>query len=153
MPVIIRPATRDDAATVASLADKFRDYLMSLGDDGSHSMDAEQYLRDGFGEDPAFAGLIAELEGQAVGYLLYHHSYDIDRGGRFLYIFDLFVKEEVRLQGVGRALMEAAADVTRKAGEREMLWSVYTPNKMAKVFYEELGARYTKELEYMHWHV
>ena len=68
-----------DAAAVDSLGWEFAEYLRSLGDPDPHSLTAEEYLRDGFGEQPAFAGLIANLDGRAVGYLLYHPGYDLDR--------------------------------------------------------------------------
>ena len=95
--------------------------------------------------------LLAEFNGQAVGYLLYHQGYDVDRGGRILYVIDLFVREGARRHGAGRALMEAAAEICHRLGGRELFWSVYAPNTMAQVFYERLGAKYTKDLKFMHW--
>jgi GNAT superfamily N-acetyltransferase len=151
MSVTIRSATPQDAEPVAALGREFVAYLQGLGDSHPNSLTAEDYLRDGFGANPAFAGLIAELEGQIVGYLLYCPAYDLDLGGRIFYIIDLFVREAARRQGVARALMTRTADVCREAGGQALLWSVYTPNKMAKAFYENLGAQYIKDLNFMYW--
>jgi ribosomal protein S18 acetylase RimI-like enzyme len=96
------------------------------------------------------AALIAELGSQAVGYLLYCQAYDLDLGGRILYVIDLFVSEGTRRRGVARALMEAAAEICRQMEGQELLWSVYAPNKMAAAFYEKLGAQYIRELNFMH---
>jgi GNAT superfamily N-acetyltransferase len=54
---------------------------------------------------------------------------------------------------VARALMTRAADACREAGGYALLWSVYSPNKMAAAFYEKLGAQYIKDLSFMHWSV
>src|SRR3954453_13047975 len=108
MAVSIRPAVASDAEAVANMGREFVDYLHALGDAKAHSLTAEEYLRDGFGDDPAFTGLIAELGGDTVGYLLYTPGYDLDRGGRFLYVVELFVRARARRAGVGRALFEVA---------------------------------------------
>jgi GNAT superfamily N-acetyltransferase len=153
MSVTIRAATPQDAGSVASLGREFVAYLQELGDSTPNSLTAEDYLRDGFGENPAFAGLIAEVEGQVVGYLLYCPTYDLDLGGRILYIIDLFVREAARRQGVAHALMTRAADICREAGGQALLWSLYNPNKIAAAFYEKLGAQYIKDLSFMYWSV
>jgi GNAT superfamily N-acetyltransferase len=153
MSVTIRVATPQDAEPVAELGREFVAYLQDLGDRHPNSLTAEAYLRDGFSENPAFAGLIAEWEDQIVGYLLYCPAYDLDLGGRILYIIDLFVREGARCRGVARALMTTAADLCRKEGGQALLWSVYSPNKMAAAFYQKLGAKYIKDLNFMYWSV
>jgi len=151
MNITVRSATPEDAKIIAQLSTEFDDYLRSLGDQNPKIFDIPTYLRDGFGVEPAFSGLVAEANGEVVGYLLYHPGYDIDRGGRVLYIFDLFVREGARRKGAGRALMEKVADICRRAGGYELIWSMYEPNKLAKAFYEHLGAQYLPEdMVYMH---
>lgn len=150
MSIAVRASTRDDAETIANFNRKWVEYLRTLGDPNPQGLEAEQYVREGFGESPAFDGLIAETEGKAVGYLLYHHAFDLDRGGRYLHIFDLFVDDESRGQGVGKALVGAATEICRSAGGHQLFWSVYIPNESAKAFYERLGAAYTKDLLFMY---
>jgi GNAT superfamily N-acetyltransferase len=150
LALTVRASVRDDAEATARLSRRFDDYLRSLGAPDPDGFTAEQYLRDGLGKQSALAGLVAELDGEVVGYLLYHHAHDIDRGGRYLYIFDLFVDEDARRQGVGSALVESASEVCRPAGGAQLFWSVYTPNGVARSFYEGTGASYTKELVYMY---
>ena len=87
----IRSATRKDAAIIEELEREFADYLVSIGDTNPRWLSAETYLKDGFGAEPAFSGLVAESEGTVIGYLLYHPGYDIDLGGKILYVLDLFV--------------------------------------------------------------
>jgi ribosomal protein S18 acetylase RimI-like enzyme len=150
---LIRPATVTDATAIGELAQEFQTYLRGLGDRTPFAFTAETYRRDGFGPTAAFAGLVAELEGQVVGYLLYHFGYDTDRALRLLYVIDLYVQEARRRCGVGEALMRAAAAKCQEAGGRELVWAVFAPNQLAFEFYERLGARYIQELKFMYWPV
>jgi ribosomal protein S18 acetylase RimI-like enzyme len=135
MTLNIRAASADDAEAVGRLAEQFADYLRSLGDTTDFKLNAQTYLRDGFGTNPAFSGLVAEKDGNIVGYLLYHFGYDSDNAMRILHVVDLYVNESVRRLGIGRALMSAAAKLSRDAGGTELFWSVYVHNKVAASFY------------------
>ena len=146
----IRPAVREDARVVEGLATEFSNYIRSLGVPAESSFDAESYLRDGFGPNPAFSGLVADTEAELLGYLLYHLGYEVDDAARVLYVIDLYVRRDSRRQGVGRALMEEAANVCRRLGGSQVCWSVYEWNPPAFTFYESLGASYTKDQRLMH---
>lgn len=149
MRFLIRPATAGDAEAIGELAKEFADYLRSLGDPSDLLFDAEAYLRDGFGPNPAFSGVVAESDGEVLGYLLYHPGYEMDNATRILHIIDLYVTEQWRRRGVGRALMEEAGKICRRLGGTQLFWSVYVQNKSAFAFYESLGARYTRGLRFM----
>ena len=92
----IRPAVREDARSVEGLGTEFSNYLRSLGAQTESSFDAESYLRDGFGPNPAFSGLVADAETGLLGYLLYHLGYDVDDAARVLYVIDLYVSSDSR---------------------------------------------------------
>jgi ribosomal protein S18 acetylase RimI-like enzyme len=149
MAFSIRPALVSDAPAVGRLAGQFASYLRTLGDQTDFKLNAEAYLRDGFGLHPAFKGLVAEDQAHVIGYLLYHFGYDSDGAFRNLHIVDLYVDSEARKKGAGRSLMMAAAGIARQAGAREMIWSVYHANDLAAVFYERLGARRISGLFFM----
>src|SRR5882724_2272892 len=101
MDLKIRPALAEDAQAVGNLAQQFANYLRSLGDTTDFNLSAERYLRDGFGSRAAFAGLVAEVHGKVIGYLLYHFGYDSDAAARTLHIVDLYVDSATRRQGAG----------------------------------------------------
>lgn len=149
MRLTVRPARAEDANSVGHLAQQFAGYLRSLGDTTDFKMTAEAYLRDGFSSQPAFAGLVAEVDGRVIGYLLYHFGYDSDAAAPNLHVVDLYVDSGLRKRGIGRALMMAAANVARERAAREMIWSVYHANGLAATFYEKLGAQRIADVFFM----
>jgi ribosomal protein S18 acetylase RimI-like enzyme len=146
----IREATQDDAGDIVALYDELTDYLRSLGDTTDFQFNSRTYLRDGFGDKPAFKGLVAKVGDNVIGYLLYHLGYDTDLAARTLHVIDLYVRPAYRLQGVGRALMKRAAEICAVAGGKRLYWFVYSPNRPAFSFYERLGAQYLKDMESMY---
>jgi ribosomal protein S18 acetylase RimI-like enzyme len=146
----IRDIRPDDAASLARMWQDFSRYLRALGDTDEQNFGINAILRDGFGPDPAFAGIIAERDGNPCGYLLYHFGYDVDRAMRIMFVIDLWVDTAARRHGIGRALMREAAARCRARGAAELLWAVFTPNQLAIDFYERLGAEFLKSLKFMH---
>src|SRR5215468_1556590 len=146
----IRTITAADAEAVVRLWSDFAQYLRELGDTDEQNFGVEAYLLDGFGPDPAFTGIIAERDGTAVGYLLYHFGYDSDQAMRVMYVVDLWVDPAARRGGIGRALMREAAARCRARGGRALIWSVFAPNKLAIAFYQGLGAEFYTDLPFMH---
>jgi ribosomal protein S18 acetylase RimI-like enzyme len=149
MPITVRPACADDASDIGKLAQQFAEYLRELGDQTEFKLNAETYLRDGFGKQPAFLGIVAENGERVIGYLLYHFGYDSDAASRNLHIVDLYVDREMRNKGAGTALMGAAAGIAVKGGAQELIWSVYRLNSLAASFYEGLGAQRITEVFFM----
>jgi ribosomal protein S18 acetylase RimI-like enzyme len=107
----------------------------------------EVFRRDGFGPDPAFSCLIAEADGEAMGYALYCRDYDTDRLCRSVYLADLYVETAARGQGIGRALMAAVAGESRAAGAQLMMWSVLKSNQAARRFYATIGEEIDNQIE------
>jgi GNAT superfamily N-acetyltransferase len=149
MDYSIRPAVREDAEAVLRLSTEFADWIRPLGGPSESRFDVESYLRDGFGPDPAFAGLVADSGTDLLGYVLYHTAYEIDEAARTLNLMDLYVREDARRIGVGRSLIHEAADVCRKLGGSQLYWSVYDFNRPAFEFYEKLGASYLDDQKLM----
>ena len=152
LPATVRQSIAADAPVIAKFASAFSDYLLSIGDPDPNpgGITEQQYLADGTGPRPAFYGLIGELDGEPVGYLLYCHGYDLDLGGRVIEVIDLFVQESARGHGVGRLLMQETAKLCRQAGGHHLSWSVYTRNKLARRFYEHLGATDISDIDFMY---
>ncbi len=137
MPLAIRPATPADIPTVLQF---IRD--LAAYERRSHEVVAtEQLVHDSlFGAWPAAEVLIAEDEGEAVGFALFFHNYSTFLARRGLYLEDLFVRPEHRGRGVGRALLARLAALAVERGCGRFDWSVLDWNESAIRFYESLGA-------------
>ncbi len=147
MPVV-RKATRADVAAVLALVKELAAYERET--DAVIATEAD-FLRDGFGESPAFHVLVAEAENGAaggagvIGFALYFFSYSTWVGRRCLYLEDLFVQPAHRGHGVGVALMAALAQEAIAQECRRFVWQVLDWNAPAIAFYERLGAQVLRE--------
>jgi GNAT superfamily N-acetyltransferase len=133
--ITIRAARPEDADQVAAMA-----RALSLSDGSRPSrFSAEAFRRDGFGAAPAFSALVAELDGELVGYAVYYPGYDTDSATAGIYLADLYVAAPARRRGVGRALIAAVAEAGRQAGGRWMFWSVLKRNRPGRRFYRTVA--------------
>jgi ribosomal protein S18 acetylase RimI-like enzyme len=142
MAVRVRGATPADAETIAAFA-----HALSL-EEGypAPALQADHVRAEGFGAKPRFRALIAEREGQPVGYALFYPAYDTDHAARGFYLQDLYVVAEARRQGAGRALMAAVARACAADGGCYVFWNALPENRAGLAFYRALGARDEKIL-------
>jgi GNAT superfamily N-acetyltransferase len=99
---------------------------------------------------PSGDGLLlgARSGGQLVGYAcLYWHFSSLEACESVL-MNDLFVDEQARGQGVGRALIEAAAAVAREREVPFVEWSTAPDNKTAQRLYDSTGAERSEWFSY-----
>jgi GNAT superfamily N-acetyltransferase len=136
----VRPATVDDV----ELLHKFSVDL-STYEDEPHAVTASPQIlaRDGFGKDPQFAAMIAEIAGKPVGFALYTFNYSVWTGARGIFIEDIWVVPEQRRGGVARALMTALAKECVVRGYKRIDLNVLDWNP-ARGFYEKIGLRWIK---------
>ena len=149
MSLTIRQSRADDAESIGMLAAEFHSYLRAIGDETEFDWGAAKYARDGFGERPAFEGLVAEVDARVAGYALYHFGYDTDRGQRLVHLIDLYVSPSFRRSGIGEGLMRRLSEIGRSHGAEYMLWSVLKTNALAIGFYERQGAQRVEHVEFM----
>ena len=140
MTIEIRPITRNDASQVVSLTKEFDDYLATFGDHVGH-FSVEAYLKDGFGEPRFFDGILLLVDGQPVGYSIYHYGYCVDKASRRMIMADLFVRIAHQRKGYGKLLMDKLQDICRQQHIDELIWSVWKLNNPALAFYASTGAQ------------
>jgi GNAT superfamily N-acetyltransferase len=61
---------------------------------------------------------------------------------------DLYVDEARRGEGIGRALIEAAAEVARKRSAHHLEWATAPDNRAARRLYDRTGAERSEWVEY-----
>ena len=101
---------------------------------------ADELLRAGFGDHSKFGALLAELDGQVVGYASYTIDYSIWLGHDYMRIDDVYVDADARGNGIGEALMEKCRELCLDIGVPRIKWEVQTDNVAARRFYEHIGA-------------
>jgi GNAT superfamily N-acetyltransferase len=61
--------------------------------------------------------------------------------GNYVYLQDLFVAEEARGHGIGRALIEAVYDLAGAAGANRVHWLTQESNTDARALYDKVAER------------
>jgi GNAT superfamily N-acetyltransferase len=80
-------------------------------------------LRDGFCEPPKFRALVAELDGQPAAYALFFDYYSTFEGQSGLFLEDLYVRDQYRGKGIGKALLARVASVARQQNCFSLRWA------------------------------
>jgi GNAT superfamily N-acetyltransferase len=98
-----------------------------------------------FGTRPYAEAVIAEEDGEPIGFALFFHTFSTFLARPGLYLEDLFVLPDHRGRGVGRALLVHLAQLAVERGCGRLEWAVLNWNQEAIRFYERLGARPNSE--------
>lgn len=138
-PVTLRKATRADADTIA---DAVHALARASGESHKSTAGAEDFVRHGFSDPPAFHALIAERNGNAVGLSLWYLAFSSFRGEQGVYISDLYVDGGERGTGLGKRLLKETARIGKVAGATHLRLSVTGTNSNARAFYERLGLKH-----------
>lgn len=101
---------------------------------------AEKLRHTLFADPPLAYVLLAEIEGQAVGFASYYFTFSTFLARPGLWLDDLFVTPEVRGRGIGRALLARLADLARARGCGRIEWTAAVTNDRGLAFYRRNGA-------------
>jgi GNAT superfamily N-acetyltransferase len=139
---VIRPARTADLAPVIALIRGLAEFeKLPPPDDAAE----RRFFADFAATPPRFRLLVAERDGEILGYALYFFTYSTFLAQPSLYLEDLFVRPDARSLGIGRALLVelARVAVAERCGRFE--WTVLDWNVRAQSFYRSLGARILPE--------
>jgi ribosomal protein S18 acetylase RimI-like enzyme len=113
-----------------------------VGDVNKVKSTPDDLRRYGFGPDPAFECLIAEIAGETAGICLFFRSFSTWFGRPGIYVQDLVVHEKFRGKRIGEHLLRRAAAIARERGFTYLRLAVDHENPTAMAFYERLGLVY-----------
>ena len=138
----IRPATKDDAALLAAMIRELAEFERL---EHEVSMTEQDLLRDGFGPHPKFRAVIAQWNGEPVGYAVFFDFFSSFQGRIGLFLDDLFVRPAFRKHGIGKALLAHVAGIAWREKYFCMRWEVLDWNTPAIDFYKNIGASFLEE--------
>jgi GNAT superfamily N-acetyltransferase len=134
----VRRAAPDDVAAIHRLIVALAVYE---GEPDAVKATPESLGETLFGDHAMAHAFVAERDGAVVGVALWFLNYSTWTGRPGLYLEDLFVAEEARGTGAGRALFRALAAEAVARGCPRLDWAVLDWNESAKTFYRHIGAR------------
>jgi len=134
MSINIRPITQNDKARWLEL---FKEYIVFY----KSKLSDEQYeltwdrINSGFNIN----GLLAEKDGQVVGFTHYIFRPSTWAAEDFCYLEDLYVDPKVRGGGVGRALIKAVEEIAIAKGSKRLYWTTAPDNETARKLYDKVA--------------
>jgi GNAT superfamily N-acetyltransferase len=90
---------------------------------------------------PLFHSFLALMDGVPVGYITYYFTYSTFLAAPTLFLEDIFVREEHRRSGVGRALFRHCVQEALDKGCGRMEWCALNWNVKAMDFYLAQGGK------------
>ena len=99
----------------------------------------ETLLTEGFGPNKLFDTLVAEMDNEIVGMLLYYPVFSTWKG-RSIYLEDFVVADSHRRKGIGQLLIDALVQEARSAKAKKIRWQVLDWNSPAIEFYKKISA-------------
>ena len=136
MPLKIRPLGIEDRSEWAQM---WSDYLSFYDTEVAPEVYETTFARLINPANRVQNALVAERDGAAVGivhYIYHAHNWRVED---VCYLQDLYAKESVRGQGIGRALIEAVYAAADANGTPNVYWMTQDFNANARLLYDRIG--------------
>lgn len=142
----IREATEEDLPALMPLLRGYCDfYEMTPPDEGVEQVAGAAIAAP---EDEALLLVSTDNQDSVVGFALSSWKLSSLRGGRIVFLDDLFVDPNARGGGHADALIEAVAEAGRRHGAKAVSWLTAPDNRRAQAVYDRVGAHGEAFLEY-----
>ena len=131
-----RNAQREDTPLILAFIRELADY--------EHMLDEvvadEQTLKTWIFDKEKAEVIFAMVDGREIGFALFFHNFSTFKGQRGLYLEELFIEQEHRGKGYGKALLLHLVQIAVERKCRRMDWLVLDWNAPSIAFYKSLGA-------------
>ncbi|WP_456268477.1 GNAT family N-acetyltransferase [Kushneria sp. AK178] len=142
----VRPAILNDLDALTVLLDGYRRFYQQASNEAA----CRTFLRARLERGDSFLLVHDTGRGPDGVVQLYPVFSTVSLSARWL-LNDLFVMPGARRRGVGRALLQAAADLARERGVTSLMLRTGTHNHAAKALYASLGWQTSDDFDtYMH---
>ncbi|MBS1551814.1 MAG: GNAT family N-acetyltransferase [Bacteroidetes bacterium] len=137
----IRPALKSDSKSILRLINELAEFEKL---DPPDSRGKRRIIKDAFSGKPLFNVLLAESNGDILGYAFYFFTYSSFLAKKTLYLEDIFISGKFRNKGIGKLFFADLKRIAKKNKCGRMEWVVLDWNKNAIEFYTKLGAEELK---------
>ncbi len=136
-PMLIRKAQPADMPAVLRLIQELAAFEK---EPDAVVVTVDDLVRDGFGPEPLFQCLVADVNGEIPGMALFYYRYSTWKG-KTIHLEDLIVTQNARGTGIGLALYTEVIRQGKRDNVRRIEWNVLDWNTPAIRFYEKSGAK------------
>lgn len=141
MDIKIRPAVKEDCTRMMELIHELAVYEKAPE---QVVVSFEHFVTSGFGENPVWWALVAEVNGNVEGMALYYIRYSTWKGQR-MYLEDLVVAENMRAHKIGSLLFDALIIEAKAKNFKGMNWQALDWNEPALNFYRKYNSDFDPE--------
>ena len=134
MDINIRPAVKDDCSKMMDLIKELALYEKAPEE---VTVPFEHFVESGFGANPVWFAIVAEVDKIVVGFALYYVRYSTWKGQR-MYLEDILVTENFRGHSIGRKLFDELISICEAKKYKGMVWQVLDWNEPAINFYKKI---------------
>ena len=141
MEIKIRQAVKEDCHRMMELIHELAVYEKAPE---QVEVDFDHFVESGFGENPVWWALVAEVNGKVEGMALYYIRYSTWKGQR-MYLEDLVVAENMRGNNIGGLLFDALIIEAKAKYFKGMNWQALDWNEPALNFYRKYNSDFDPE--------
>lgn len=132
----IRVASKDDMPYVFAMIRELAEYEKAPNE---VVFKDDEFINTVFNQKRANV-LVAEIDGELVGYAIYFYSFSTWLGKAGIYLEDLYVKPDFRARGIGKGFFTELANECARDGLGRLEWACLNWNEPSIKFYESLNA-------------
>ena len=136
MGVEFRYAERKDCGLILSFIKALAEYE-KMSDE---VVATEELLEEWLFDKKSAEVIFACEDGKEVGFALFFHNFSTFLGRAGLYLEDLYILEDYRGKGYGKAMLKKLAQIAVERGCGRLEWSCLDWNRPSIDFYLSLGA-------------
>ncbi len=141
----ITQATLNDIETIADLFNQYRQFYQQSSDIEG----AKAFLTQRLKNDESVIFLARNAEGEALGFTQLYPTFCSVIMQPIFVLYDLFVSEDARKQGVAKQLMQHAESYACEHGAAKLSLATAKDNRQAQALYEQIG--YRKDEVFWHY--